>query len=96
MTKRQVAELLKFLNEVYPNFEITQSKIDTWAHLMKRQNPAKVMRRAEKYALENKFPPSVADLSERTTEAYSNDFLDKVKQWERDAVDKPSSRRIFN
>jgi len=91
MTKRQVAELLKFLNEVYPNFEITQSKIDTWAHLMKRQNPAKVMRRAENYVLYNKFPPTIADLSERITEAHSKDFLEKVDQWERDAVDKLGS-----
>lgn len=62
MTKRQVAELLKFLNDVYPSVELTQSRIDTWAALMKDQNPAKVMKKAEEYALKNKFPPTISDL----------------------------------
>ncbi len=89
MTKRQVGELLKFLNDVYPNFEITQSRIDTWSRLLRNQDPVKVMKRAENHAISNKFPPSVADLSERKIEAHSSDFLDKVQQWKRDAVDKP-------
>src|SRR5690625_580991 len=96
MTKRQVAELLKFLQDVYPNLEITQSRINTWTHLLKRQNPAKVMKRAEQYVLENKFPPTVADLSERITEAHNDDFLTIVRKWESEAVDKPQSRGTTN
>ena len=62
MTKRQVIHLLSFLNDVYPNLEVTQSRIDTWFALMKNQNPATVMRKAEDYVLRNTYPPSVADL----------------------------------
>lgn len=89
MTKRQVGELLKFIKDIYPNFEITQSKIDTWARLMRNQKFESVMERAERYVLENKFPPSIADLSERNIEARKSDFLELARQWERDAVDKP-------
>lgn len=62
MTKRQVAELLKFLHDVYPSVELTQSRIDTWHKLLKDQNPATVMRKAEEHVLRNKFPPTIADL----------------------------------
>jgi len=62
MTKRQVAELLRFLNDIYPNVHLTQSRIDTWHALLKNQNPAAVMKKAEEYVLVNTFPPSVADL----------------------------------
>lgn len=89
MTKRQVAELLKFLNDIYPHFEITQSRINSWSRLLRDQNPAKVMMRAESYVIDNKFPPAIADLAEKKLEAHSNDFLAKVRQWEREAVGKP-------
>jgi len=62
MTKRQVTQLLAFLNDVYPNLEVTQSRIDTWFALMKDQNPATVMKKAEDYVLKNSYPPTVADL----------------------------------
>lgn len=62
MTKRQVGELLKFLNDIYPNVEVTQSRLDTWHKFMKDQNPATVMQKAENYVINNKFPPTVADL----------------------------------
>lgn len=86
MNKEQVFELLNFLNVTYPNFEVTQAKIDAWAKLLKDQNPAVVMRNAERYALTQKFAPTVADLREANTEAKGNDFLKKLDEWERDAV----------
>lgn len=62
MTKKQVFDLLNFLHDVYPNLEVTQSRLDTWSKFMRNQNPAIVMKKAEKYALNNKFPPTIADL----------------------------------
>jgi len=91
MTKKQVAEVLVFLNETYPNFPVTQSKIDTWHRLLKGQNPATIMKNAEQYALTQKYPPSISELIETKTEARSSDFLEQVKQWEREAVAKPRS-----
>lgn len=86
MTKRQIAEILKFLNDVYPSVELTQSRIDTWAKLLKDQNPAVVMKNAERYAMENKFPPSIAQLRENKTESRNKDFVQKVREWEGKAV----------
>lgn len=86
MTKREVAKVLAFLNSVYPNFEVTQNKIDAWTRLLKDQNPAVVMRNAERYALNQKYPPALSELREVKTEAKSNDFLKKLDEWERKAV----------
>lgn len=92
MTKRQVAELLKFISDVYPSFDLTQSRIDTWYALLKDQNPAVIMKNAERYVSTQKFPPTIADLKEVKVESRSNDFLKKLDQWERDAVGrKPGS-----
>lgn len=86
MNKEQVFEVLKLLNSAYPNFSIDQNKIDTWFMLLQDQNSDVIMRNARSYALENKFPPAIADLREIKRESYTSDFLEKVKGWERDAV----------
>jgi|SRR5690625_2927318 len=91
MTKKQVFDLLNFLKDAYPNLEVTQSRLDTWSRLLRKQNPAKVMQRAEKYVLDNKFPPAIADLAEKNIEARKSDFLEKARRWEDEAVDKPRS-----
>jgi hypothetical protein len=92
MNRENVYEVLKLLNDAYPNFNFDQSKIDNWAKLLKDQNPAIVMRNAERYALENKFPPALSDLREIKKEAHTNDFLKKIDKWKGEAVGrKPGS-----
>lgn len=86
MNKEQVFNILTTLNSAYPNFNIDQNKIDTWTRLLKGQSAEVIMRNAENYALENKFPPAIADLRENRRESFTNDFLSKVKDWEREAV----------
>lgn len=91
MTRDEVKELFKFLTYVYSNFEVSSEKLDVWTRLLRNQNAKRVMQRAERHALEHRFPPTIADLIERVTEAHKNDFLEKVKKWKEDAVDKPRS-----
>lgn len=86
MTKKEVARLLVFINTVYPNFTVNQEKIDAWSRLLADQNPAIIMRNAERHSMSSKFPPVIADLREVKKEAHGNDFLEKVEQWEREAL----------
>lgn len=76
---------------MYPQFEVDSDKLDNWTRLLKDQNPARVMRNAERYALDNKFPPTIADLREPNLEAHNNDFLRQVREWEANASGKPRS-----
>lgn len=86
MNREQVFEVLKLLNDAYPNFTLDQSRINNWTRLLRDQNPETIMRNAERYALENKFPPSIYDLRETRLESFTNDFLEKRKDWESEAV----------
>jgi hypothetical protein len=82
VNKEQVFEVLQLIGHSYYNFEVTQEKIDTWHKLLKDQNAAVIMRNAERYVLENKFPPTVADIRERLHEAYSSKILEQIREWE--------------
>jgi len=64
LTKKEVAELFKFIRSIYSSFEVDQYKINTWSEMLKDQNPATVMKKAERHVLENKFAPTIADLRE--------------------------------
>ena len=86
MNREQVYCVLKLLNDAYPNFQVNQSKIDNWTRLLKGQNPAIIMRNAERYVIENKFPPSLADLREAKWPFMSTAFIKLRKDWERDAI----------
>ena len=93
MNREQVKEVFKLLKYSYPQFEVTTDKLDMWTRLLKDQNPATVMKNTERYVLNNKFPPSLADLREKKVAARDTSFIEKVKQWERESVgDKPRSR----
>lgn len=86
MNRKQVYGVLKLLDAAYPQFFVDQSKVDIWAKILHNQNPAVVMRNAERYILTHKYPPSIADLCETHSPAFSNRFLQIRKLWERDAV----------
>lgn len=83
MTKKEVLELFKFFKSVYQHFEVDQYKIDTWAELLEDQDFEVVMRKAKKHAREYKFPPAVAELI--TIKPPKNEFIEKYRQWEREA-----------
>lgn len=89
MNREQVKELFQLLVYTYPRFEVSTQKIDTWTRLMQGQDANKVMKRAENYVKDNKFPPSFAELYEKKIEAHSSDFLEKVEKWKQDATGKP-------
>lgn len=91
MDRKHVIEVFKVIKGVYPLFEVSTEKVDLWARLLKDQNPAVIMRNTEKYVLNQKFPPTIADIREVKLEAHSNDFLKKVAMWESEASGKPRS-----
>ena len=87
MTKANVLELFKLIKSIYPNFEVTQEKINIWASVMKDMDFDRVMARAREHVQENKFPPTIAEIS-----AYApkeNKALEKMERWQREAEQVP-------
>jgi hypothetical protein len=88
VNRDEVKEVFRILKNVYPKFEVTTEKLDIWTKFLKDQNPAVVMRNTERFVLDSKFPPSIADLRERKLESYESNILDKIRGWEKDAARK--------
>lgn len=88
MNKEQIFNILSLIANTFPNFEITQGKIDIWHKLLKDQNPATIMKNTERFILESKFPPTIADLRERHSDAHNSNILDRIKEWEANATRK--------
>jgi hypothetical protein len=64
LNKKEVFALLKFIKNTYSQFEVEQEKIDVWQKMLADQNPATIMRNAERHAMTQKFAPTIADLRE--------------------------------
>ncbi|OHR73978.1 hypothetical protein HMPREF3291_05175 [Bacillus sp. HMSC76G11] len=88
MNKEQVFEVLSLISAAYPKFDFDQNKLNTWHRLLKDQNPEVIIRNTERYVLENRFPPSIADLREKKHEAYSTNIMDQIREWEKHAARK--------
>lgn len=67
MTRDEVKKLFKFIKLVYQNFEVTSEKVDAWYQLLREFDYEQVMANAEKHALSNTYPPTIADLVKQET-----------------------------
>ena len=92
MNREQVIELFKFIKSVYPTFEVSSKKVDVWTKVMRDMDYYRVMKRAEEYVVENKFPPTIADIA-----AYAppkNETLKQMKQWRKEAEQVPTEVKL--
>lgn len=64
MNREQVKEVFKVIAFAYPRFEVNSDKIDFWHKFLADQDPAAVMKKAERHVMNNVFPPTIADLRE--------------------------------
>ena len=86
MNKQEVVKLFKVITSVYPQFGVDQTKIDTWAWVMRDQDVEAVMKNAESYMLNHSFPPTIADVKTiPKQESHEKAYLDKIAQWEAEA-----------
>jgi hypothetical protein len=95
MTRDEVKDLFKMISSMYPTFEVSTGKIDTWARMMRKMDFDRVMAKAEKHALENKFPPTIAEIAAFAPE--ENDHLEKMERWKEEAAQVPPElKQRFN
>jgi len=92
VTKADILKLFKFLHAIYPNFEVTQEKIDAWSLVMKDMDFDRVMARAKEHSQENKFPPTISEIA-----AYAppeNETLKQMEQWRKEAEQVPTEVKL--
>lgn len=83
MTREEIIELFKLIKSVYPTFEVTTEKVDSWTRLMKDMDYKRVMAKTEEHAQSNKFPPTIAEIAAYAPE--ENKHLEKMRQWKKEA-----------
>lgn len=91
MKREEVKEVFKLISSVYPSFEVSSPKIDTWTRLMKGMDFDRVMKKAEEHIAANKFPPTIAEIAAYPPE--NNDHLHKMRQWEQEAAQVPEETK---
>jgi hypothetical protein len=64
MNREQVKEIFKVLAFAYPKFEVTSEKVDFWLKFLEDQNPAVVMKKVERFVMNNPYPPTISELRE--------------------------------
>ncbi len=72
MTKREVLELFTAIANVYPSFSWDQTKLDQWHRLLKDQDLKPTERALDEYMLDNRFPPTIADIRVKPSGATLN------------------------
>jgi len=94
MNREQVKELFKLIKSVYPMFEVTSDKIDSWTRLMKKMDFERVMAKTEKHVQSNRFAPTIAEISAYPPE--KNEHLEKMQRWKEEAAKvSPEKKKQF-
>ncbi|WP_227394218.1 replicative helicase loader/inhibitor [Jeotgalibacillus aurantiacus] len=72
MTKREVLDLFNAIASVYPAFGWDQVKLDQWHRLLKDQDFESTQQALDSYMLDNRFPPTIADIRVKPSGASLN------------------------
>ena len=62
MIKKETFELMESIQQFFPHFEITQSKIDLWQRALNDTDYQTADDNLMKYVKANKYPPNISDL----------------------------------
>lgn len=94
MTREEVKDLFMMLKSVYPMFDISTDKVNTWYGLMRDMDFKRVMAKAEQHAQSNRFAPTVAEISGYAPT--ENTHLNKMREWEKEAANvRPEVKNEF-
>lgn len=87
MNREQALEILEMIDEVYPQFELTERKVEIMLPELEKMDYKRVKARFSEYMTQNPFPPTLAEIS-----AYAppeNKALEKMERWQREAEQVP-------
>jgi hypothetical protein len=83
MNKVQALEILKQIAAAYTQFDIDEKRIQVWCSHLEKMPFDLVMINLNRHIAEKRFPPTIAEISAKEPE--KNEFLEKVKQWEKES-----------
>lgn len=66
MTRSETAELLGMIVVAYEKITIIEAKLNLWTELLQDVDYEKAVGALKNYVKDNRFPPTIADIRERT------------------------------
>ncbi|MEC1551557.1 replicative helicase loader/inhibitor [Bacillus haynesii] len=91
MEVNQAMEILQRIAAAYTKFDLTgdvgKKRIELWIDHLSKLPYEPVLAKVDEHILNNRFPPSIAEIKVRQPE--KNEFLAKQKEWERNAKYSP-------
>lgn len=62
MDREETKDIFKLISYVYPMFEVTSEKLDTWHYFLKDQSFDDVEKKTKKHIMSQKFPPTISEI----------------------------------
>lgn len=84
MTDKEFAILLKGIRSAYPNYKIcdTEQSFEMWFRMLQDLEYQAAINGIKAYIMTNKFPPSIADIRQCTSEASEPILMSWGEGWE--------------
>lgn len=89
MIKKQTAEIMQAINGCYPQFEVTQAKLDFWHKILEEYDFTMIETALLKYVRDNDYPPKINQLIQginKPDKAYlvpnKEETKELIKRWE--------------
>lgn len=84
MERNQALEILETINELYPQFELTDRKVKIMLPQLEKMDYDRVMARLNEHIVNSPFPPTLAEIA-----AYAppkNEHLEQIQKWREEAA----------
>lgn len=95
MDKAQALDILQRISVAYPMFdlkgELGQKRIEVWLNALKNMSYEGVLNNLNQHMIENKFPPTIAEIAAFPKE--KNTALVRIKQYEEQARQNPPTEK---
>lgn len=84
MERNQALEILETINELYPQFELTDRKVKIMLLQLEKMDYDRVMARLNEHIVNSPFPPTLAEIAAYAPE--ENKHLEQIQKWREEAA----------
>jgi hypothetical protein len=98
MTEEQTVKILALIATAYPNFNLTDERVDLWHEFMRKFPFEKGLLHLKRHIETNSFPPTIADILKKDPSQFVDyeklkletaNRLERMDAWENKAIPYP-------
>ncbi|WP_134705145.1 replicative helicase loader/inhibitor [Ammoniphilus sp. YIM 78166] len=85
MTKNQVLKLFSLMANAYPNFKVSEDKLEDWTDILEHQDYEKVRANLKRHIQNERFIPTPSEIMDHAPKEEES-FLTKIDEWRKNAA----------